>query len=94
MQQLAYEYGRKGAFLVLVDINGENLATVCSKACSLGSPDAISIVADISKLEDCKRFINEAINHFGRCKLAILGHVNVCVYSRYEYVFCFLIHLK
>ncbi|XP_024924018.3 11-beta-hydroxysteroid dehydrogenase-like 4A isoform X2 [Ziziphus jujuba] len=65
-EQLAYEYGRRGALLVLVDINEENLATVCSKACSLGSQDAISIVADISKLEDCKRFINEAINHFGR----------------------------
>ncbi|KAF3438736.1 hypothetical protein FNV43_RR21500 [Rhamnella rubrinervis] len=39
---------------------------VCSKAISLGSPDAISIVADVSKMDECKSFINQAINHFGR----------------------------
>ncbi|XP_048330023.2 11-beta-hydroxysteroid dehydrogenase-like 4A isoform X1 [Ziziphus jujuba] len=93
-EQLAYEYGRRGALLVLVDINEENLATVCSKACSLGSQDAISIVADISKLEDCKRFINEAINHFGRCKLAFLDRMYVLCMSVCQYVYVlFLVYI-
>lgn len=35
---------------------------------SLGSPDVITVRADVSKVEDCKRFVDETINHYGRCK--------------------------
>ena len=59
--------------MVLVDINEKNLVQVSNKANSIGSGDVVSIVADVSKVEDskvedCERFINEAITHFGRCK--------------------------
>ncbi|KAL9372876.1 hypothetical protein Peur_035120 [Populus x canadensis] len=32
----------------------------------MGSPDVIMIRADVSKVEDCKRFVDEAIRHFGQ----------------------------
>ena len=67
MKQVAYEYARRGSLLVLVDINEENLVQVSNKARSLGSPASLSVVADVSKVEDCERFINEAVQHFGRC---------------------------
>ncbi|KAL8260951.1 hypothetical protein R6Q59_025000 [Mikania micrantha] len=40
---------------------------VARKAKDLGSPEVIVIVikADVSRLEDCKRFVNETIRHFG-----------------------------
>ncbi|KAJ0776122.1 putative 11-beta-hydroxysteroid dehydrogenase [Helianthus annuus] len=44
------------------------LGVVAEKAKELGSPDAIVIKADVSKLEDCKRFVDETINHFGKCE--------------------------
>jgi len=39
---------------------------VADKARSLGSPDVTIIGADVSKLQDCNRFIDETINYFGR----------------------------
>ncbi|XP_052114360.1 11-beta-hydroxysteroid dehydrogenase-like 4A [Arachis duranensis] len=65
-KQLAYEYGRRGAVLSLVDIREDNLVVVAEKARSLGSPDVIIIAADVSKLQDCRRFVDQTVNHFGR----------------------------
>lgn len=33
-----------------------------------GSPSVITIKADVSKFEDCRRVINETMNQFGRCE--------------------------
>ncbi|KAI4334895.1 hypothetical protein L6164_013600 [Bauhinia variegata] len=65
-EQLAYEYARRGALLSLVDIRKDNLGAVANKARSLGSPNAIIIGADVSKVQDCKQFVDETLNHFGR----------------------------
>ncbi|KAI3512791.1 hypothetical protein L1887_20110 [Cichorium endivia] len=65
-EHLAYEYAKHGASLALVARREELLATVAGKAKELGAPDAIVIKADVSKIEDCKRFVNETINHFGK----------------------------
>ncbi|XP_016189573.1 11-beta-hydroxysteroid dehydrogenase-like 4A isoform X4 [Arachis ipaensis] len=65
-EQLAYEYGRRGAVLSLVDIREDNLVVVAEKARSLGSPDVIIIAADVSKLQDSRRFVDQTVNHFGR----------------------------
>ncbi|GLU12681.1 hypothetical protein SLE2022_293430 [Rubroshorea leprosula] len=64
-EHLAYEYARKGARLALVSRREDHLRAVATEACRLGSPDAIVIPADVSKVQDCKRFIDEATNHFG-----------------------------
>ncbi|GLT29129.1 hypothetical protein SLA2020_040150 [Shorea laevis] len=65
-EHLAYEYARRGARLALVSRREDHLRAVATGACRFGSPDAIVIPADVSKVQDCKRFIDEATNHFGR----------------------------
>ncbi|GAV85028.1 adh_short domain-containing protein [Cephalotus follicularis] len=63
---MAYEYARRGACLVLVDIREDGLGRVVDKARQLGSPDAIAVQADVSNAQDCKRFIEATVDHFGR----------------------------
>ncbi|XP_031247713.1 11-beta-hydroxysteroid dehydrogenase 1B-like [Pistacia vera] len=65
-EYLAYEYARRGALLALVARRESRLKEVAVKAKELGSPDVIVIRSDISKVEDCKRFVDETFNHFGR----------------------------
>ncbi|KAL6182654.1 hypothetical protein ACLB2K_044069 [Fragaria x ananassa] len=65
-KHLAYEYGRRGARLALAARREDRLFEVVDKARRLGSPDAIMILADVSKLEDCNRLVNDTVNHFGQ----------------------------
>ncbi|KAF5187704.1 11-beta-hydroxysteroid dehydrogenase 1B [Thalictrum thalictroides] len=65
-EQLAYEYAKKGARLALVDIREDKLPKVAETARKLGSPDTINISADVSKSNDCKRFVEETVDYFGR----------------------------
>ncbi|XP_059635994.1 11-beta-hydroxysteroid dehydrogenase A-like [Cornus florida] len=63
---MAYQYAKRGASLVIVDKNAHHLPKVAETARGLGSPDIIQVCADVSILEDCKRFIDEAVKHFGQ----------------------------
>ncbi|KAJ4843087.1 hypothetical protein Tsubulata_019150 [Turnera subulata] len=65
-EHLAYEYARKGACLALVARRQRSLAEVADTAREIGSPDVISIVADVQKVDDCRRIVEEAVNYFGR----------------------------
>ncbi|KAI3455066.1 hypothetical protein Pfo_011729 [Paulownia fortunei] len=65
-EHLAYEYGKRGAFLVIGARRENALREVAERAYLLGSPNAIPLRTDISKVEDCRRLIDEAINQFGR----------------------------
>ncbi|KAK9926599.1 hypothetical protein M0R45_023819 [Rubus argutus] len=65
-EHLAYEYGRRGARLALAARREDRLRAVADKARRLGSPDAIVLLADVSKLEDCNRLVNDTVNHFGQ----------------------------
>ncbi|KAJ6869268.1 hypothetical protein NC651_034123 [Populus alba x Populus x berolinensis] len=65
-ENLAYEYARRGACLALAARRQERLRAVADRARALGSPDVIVIPTDVSKVEDSERFINEAVNHFGK----------------------------
>ncbi|KDP22588.1 hypothetical protein JCGZ_26419 [Jatropha curcas] len=65
-EHIAYEYARKGARLALAARREDRLQAVADKARKLGSPDVIAMRTDVSRIEDCKRFIDEAFNHFGR----------------------------
>lgn len=67
-QHLAYEYAKKGALLALVARRETPLEEVAVEARYYGSPDVITIRADVSKLQDCRRIIDNTMNHFGRCK--------------------------
>ncbi|XP_059633492.1 11-beta-hydroxysteroid dehydrogenase A-like isoform X2 [Cornus florida] len=65
-EQVAYQYAKRGASLVIVDKNAHDLPKVAETARGLGSPDILQVCADVSIVEDCKRFVDEAIKHFGR----------------------------
>ncbi|KAJ4850116.1 hypothetical protein Tsubulata_400585 [Turnera subulata] len=63
---IAYEYASRGARLALTARRQDRLQAVANKARELGSPDVIVICADVSREEDCKRFVNETVEHFGQ----------------------------
>ncbi|KAG7954211.1 hypothetical protein I3843_11G004700 [Carya illinoinensis] len=63
---LAYEYARRGACLALITRRENRLREVASTTYQLGSPEVIVIPADVSKVEDCKRFVDETVEHFGQ----------------------------
>ncbi|KAL0441900.1 UNVERIFIED_CONTAM: 11-beta-hydroxysteroid dehydrogenase 1A [Sesamum radiatum] len=65
-EHIAYEYGKRGAFLVIGARRENALREVAERAYLVGSPGAIPVPTDISKVEDCKTLIQEAINQFGR----------------------------
>ncbi|KAL5791534.1 hypothetical protein ACOSP7_000128 [Xanthoceras sorbifolium] len=65
-EYVACEYAKRGACLALVSRRESRLQAVAAKARQLGSPGVIVIPSDVSKVEDCKRFIDQTQNHFGR----------------------------
>lgn len=67
-QHLAYEYASRGACLALVASREDPLREVVEQAREIGSPDVLMIRADVSKVEDCRRLVDETMDHFGRCE--------------------------
>ncbi|KAI9079777.1 hypothetical protein K1719_038398 [Acacia pycnantha] len=65
-EELAYEYARREARLALVARREDLLRSVLVKALQLGSPDAIIIPADVSNIQDSRRFVDQTISHFGQ----------------------------
>ncbi|XP_059315881.1 11-beta-hydroxysteroid dehydrogenase A-like [Lycium ferocissimum] len=65
-EELAYEYARRGSSLAIVARREKQLQKVAERAKSLGSPDVVSIRADVSNVEECKRFVDQTVKHFGR----------------------------
>lgn len=66
LQYLAYEYAKRGACLTLAARRDRSLNEVAEGARELGSPDVITIQADVSKAEDCRRIVDQTMSHFGR----------------------------
>lgn len=65
-QQIAYEYAKRGANLVLVARRDNRLRGIADNARRLGSRHVLIMAADVVKEDDCRRFINETINLYGR----------------------------
>ncbi|CAN6718243.1 unnamed protein product [Malus baccata var. baccata] len=65
-EHLAYEYAKRGARLALVGRRENALREVVDRASDFGSPDVLMIRADVSKVEDCKRIVDDTMNHYGR----------------------------
>ncbi|CAB4280468.1 unnamed protein product [Prunus armeniaca] len=82
-EHMAYEYARRGACLALVDRRENLLQSVASRAMSIGSPDVLVIPADVSKVENCRRFVDVAVNHFGRLDHLVnnAGITPVCLFE-------------
>ncbi|XP_010039131.2 11-beta-hydroxysteroid dehydrogenase 1A [Eucalyptus grandis] len=65
-EHLAYSYAKRGACLALVARRENRLTDVANIAYQLGSPDVVVIRGDVTRAEDCERFVNRTIDHFGR----------------------------
>lgn len=65
-EHLAYEYAKRGACLALAARREHQLEEVADAARQIGSPDVITIRADVSKVEDCRRLVEDTVIHFGR----------------------------
>jgi 11beta/17beta-hydroxysteroid dehydrogenase len=65
---LAYQYAKKGAALSLVARREGSLREVAEQAREIGAPAVLVIPGDVSKQEDCRRFVEATVNHYGRCE--------------------------
>lgn len=65
-QQIAYEYAKKRANLVLVARRDNRLHGISENARRLGAPNVLIMAADVVKEEDCRRFVNETIGYYGQ----------------------------
>ncbi|XP_054791494.1 11-beta-hydroxysteroid dehydrogenase A-like [Prosopis cineraria] len=83
-EHLAYEYGRRGSRLALVARRENRLREVAGKAKMVGSTDVITIVADVSRVEDCKRSVDLTVSHFGRLDHLVnnAGIVPLCLFEQ------------
>ncbi|KAL9672814.1 hypothetical protein QQ045_029067 [Rhodiola kirilowii] len=77
-ERIAYEYAKRRAILVLVARRENRLIGISENARRIGARYVMIIAADVVKEEDCKRFITETVNLFGRVdhlvNTASLGH--------------------
>ncbi|XBI55731.1 hypothetical protein VPH35_037479 [Triticum aestivum] len=72
-EHLAYEYAKRGANLALVARREASLREVTDNASALGSPSVLVLPADVSKPDDCLKFIDDTVAYFGRCKSELNG---------------------
>ncbi|XP_021970074.2 11-beta-hydroxysteroid dehydrogenase 1A isoform X1 [Helianthus annuus] len=65
---IAYEYAKLGAYLAIIARNKpeSRLEQVAHRARELGSPDVLFVFADVSKVDECRMFVDETVKHFGR----------------------------
>ncbi|XP_037442281.1 uncharacterized protein LOC119310748 [Triticum dicoccoides] len=65
-EQLAYQYAAKGACLALVARKEWSLRQVADRAFDLGAPDVIILPGDVADPDDCNRFVQATVDHYGR----------------------------
>ncbi|GAB2250204.1 hypothetical protein Droror1_Dr00013563 [Drosera rotundifolia] len=65
-EKIAYEYARRGARLAIAARREDRLRQVAETASKLGSSDVLIVVVDVSKANDCRRMVQETIDHFGQ----------------------------
>nr|XP_023916554.1 11-beta-hydroxysteroid dehydrogenase 1B-like isoform X2 [Quercus suber] len=82
-EHLAYEYAKRGALLALIARRENALQEVANQAREYGSPDVLIISADVSKVEDGKRIVNETMSHFGRLDHLVknAGIASACLFE-------------
>lgn len=66
MQQIAYEYAKRRANLVLIARREHRLRGISEKARHMGARHVMIMAADVVKEDDCRRFVNATINYYGR----------------------------
>ncbi|XP_009797377.1 11-beta-hydroxysteroid dehydrogenase B-like isoform X1 [Nicotiana tabacum] len=77
-EQIAYEYAKRRTNLVLVARRENRLWGIREKARQLGAKNVLITAADVVKEDDCRRFITETVNFYGRVDHLVntvsLGH--------------------
>ncbi|KAL6909412.1 hypothetical protein ACP4OV_001693 [Aristida adscensionis] len=77
-EQIAYEYARRGANLVLVARREQRLFGVRDNARRLGAGQVLVVAADVVKEDDCRRLVGDAVSYFGQLNHLVntvsLGH--------------------
>jgi NAD(P)-dependent dehydrogenase (short-subunit alcohol dehydrogenase family) len=66
VQELAYQYAKKGACLSLVARRKQALEGVAAAALERGAPDVLVIPADVSDAEQSRRAVEATVAHFGK----------------------------
>ncbi|KAK6937976.1 Short-chain dehydrogenase/reductase SDR, partial [Dillenia turbinata] len=77
-EQIAYEYAKRGANLALIARREHRLRGIAENARLMGAKHVMIMAADVIKEDDCRRFIHETLNFYGRVdhlvNTASLGH--------------------
>ncbi|KAI4324248.1 hypothetical protein L6164_023802 [Bauhinia variegata] len=77
-EQIAYEYAKRRANLVLVARRENRLRGIAENARIIGARHVMIVAADVVKEDECRRFVNETINIYGRVDHLVntvsLGH--------------------
>ncbi|XP_037438781.1 11-beta-hydroxysteroid dehydrogenase B-like [Triticum dicoccoides] len=77
-EQVAYEYARRGANLVLVARREHRLFAVRENARALGAGHVLVVAADVVREDDCGRLVADTIGYFGQLDHLVntvsLGH--------------------
>ncbi|KGN52682.1 11-beta-hydroxysteroid dehydrogenase-like 5 [Cucumis sativus] len=77
-EQIAYEYAKRKANLMLVARRENRLRMISENARFIGAKRVLIMAADVVKEDDCRRFVSETIQYFGRVdhlvNTASLGH--------------------
>ncbi|CAH1268507.1 HSD11B1 [Branchiostoma lanceolatum] len=73
-EEMAYQYARLGAKVLITARRENRLKEVVSKAKSLGAQEAHYVAGDMGKAEDCERTIQTAKEKFGRLDYLVLNH--------------------
>ncbi|KAF3334485.1 11-beta-hydroxysteroid dehydrogenase 1B-like protein [Carex littledalei] len=82
-EQLAYQYAKRGAALSLVARREGSLREVAERARDIGAPEVLVIPGDVSMQEDCHRFVEATVNHYGRLDHLVTnaGIAHVCAFE-------------
>lgn len=79
---LALDLAKKGNDLALFDLNAEQLAETVHGCEELGRK-AVGVVGDVTKPEDCKRFVEEAAKRLGTID-ALIANAGISMWARFE----------
>ncbi|CAH1264336.1 HSD11B1L [Branchiostoma lanceolatum] len=74
-EEMAYQYARLGAKILITARRENRLKEVVAKAKSLGAQEAHYVAGDMGKAEDCERTIQTAKEKFGQLDYLVLNHV-------------------
>ncbi|XP_078684466.1 hydroxysteroid 11-beta-dehydrogenase 1-like protein [Branchiostoma floridae x Branchiostoma belcheri] len=84
-EEMAYQYARLGAKILITARRENRLKEVVAKAKSLGAQEAHYVAGDMGKAEDCERTIQVAKEKFGRLDYLVLNHEGSSVKNIHEY---------